>query len=115
MSADETDSTKVDPACGKRGDRDFAQILQCLAAVAPHLATISGKNAEQETVRRADALQLWYRPFLRVVGLLGAMVLGLAGLAIWKDKADLSQTIVGYLLTYMGGIGTGHLLKGKSA
>lgn len=95
-------------------DKDLKELLHLVAQVAPHLAQAATKNAEQETVRHKNSLRFWSLPFLIAIVVLGCGVLTLAGMAIYKDKADVALTIVGYFLTFLGGVGTGQSMKSKS-
>jgi hypothetical protein len=113
----DTPEGKPDLEASKRAaieDKDLADVLRCLAEISPHVAQATIKKAEHETARHRNALALWSLPFLGSVTVLGLGVLVLAGMALYRGQAELAQTIVGYLLTYLGGVGTGQLLRNRS-
>lgn len=116
-SSDPIAATIAAPVATKREpdpeDKDLKELLHLIAQVSPHFAQAAMKNTEQETIRHRNELCWWSLPFLVSIVLLGGGVLVLAGMAIYKDKADLAVTIIGYLLTFLGGVGTGRTMTRK--
>lgn len=108
-------SIPATPSTATQEDKDLRELLHLIGQVAPHFAQAASKNAEQETIRHKNALKLWSLPFLISIVLLGGGVLVLAGMAIQKDKTDVALTIIGYLLTFLGGVGTGQSINRRPA
>lgn len=100
----------------KPEDVHLREFMKALPAIVPSVATAYREGAKEETERLKLAMRYWILPFFSVLGLVAVGVFLLAARALDAGKDQFAQTVVGYFLTYLGGVGTGQILKtrGKS-
>lgn len=103
---------QVTEAC-KPEDINFRELIKALPSIVPPVATAYREGAKEETERQKLMMRYWTLPFFVVLGLVAIGVFILATRALDAGKDQFAQTVIGYFLTYLGGIGTGQLLRTK--
>lgn len=111
-----TPTTPVPPTSASNADdMELTELFRALPVIVPPLAEAYRANAKEETGRHKLTLRYWTLPFFILIGAVACGVFWLAGSALQAGKEQFAQTLIGYFLTYLGGIGTGQLLKGRGS
>lgn len=97
----------------KPEDVHLREFIKALPTIVPSVATAYRESAKEETERLRLTMRYWILPFFFVLGGVAVGVFLLATRALDAGKDQFAQTVVGYFLTYLGGVGTGQLLKSR--
>jgi hypothetical protein len=95
----------------KPEDLNFRELIKALPSIVPPVATAYRENAKEDTERHKLTMRYWMLPFFAVIGIVSIGVFFLATRALDAGKDQFAQTVIGYFLTYLGGIGTGQLIR----
>jgi hypothetical protein len=114
MSPSDDPKPTSGPGADVSNKEELAELVRGFEKLFPQFAELTIKKSEHDATRHRTSLRYWGFPFLVSMTLLGGGVLWLAGIALSRDKPEVAQTIVGYLMTYLGGIGTGQAIKSKT-